>query len=220
VGSTADAPHMTALRRSLGAHVGCRVRSRCSMCSRWSRSSMIPAELVSGLVAWELCVDEELVAPAWRQAISHGLMTPRGSSRQARAAVVGSVLPASSGRPKRARQLLSRRLDGQEPHAGWRSCDDVGSEKSSRSSARRWTKVRGADLELLTSFGSFSRGGSDRRARAGTKRGSADQAAAYALAEHWRAGSQCAPHDAGLRSVGAQNGAKSVVVAVVARASG
>jgi hypothetical protein len=29
-----------------------------------------------GLVAWELCVDEELVAPAWQQATSHGLMSP------------------------------------------------------------------------------------------------------------------------------------------------
>ena len=29
-----------------------------------------------GLVAWELCVDEELVAPAWRQAITHGLIKP------------------------------------------------------------------------------------------------------------------------------------------------
>ena len=37
-----------------------------------------------GLVAWELCVGEELVAPAWRQAISHGLMTPAGRDRQER----------------------------------------------------------------------------------------------------------------------------------------
>jgi hypothetical protein len=29
-----------------------------------------------GLVAWELCVDEELVAPAWQQAITHGLIRP------------------------------------------------------------------------------------------------------------------------------------------------
>jgi hypothetical protein len=29
-----------------------------------------------GLVAWELCVDEELVAPAWQQAITHGLLRP------------------------------------------------------------------------------------------------------------------------------------------------
>ena len=29
-----------------------------------------------GLVAWELCVDEELVAAAWQQATSHGLMSP------------------------------------------------------------------------------------------------------------------------------------------------
>jgi len=27
-----------------------------------------------GLVAWELCVDEELVAAAWRQAIRSGLL--------------------------------------------------------------------------------------------------------------------------------------------------
>jgi hypothetical protein len=31
-----------------------------------------------GLVAWELCVDEELVAPAWQQAISHGWIRPAG----------------------------------------------------------------------------------------------------------------------------------------------
>ena len=31
-----------------------------------------------GLVAWELCVDEPLVASAWQQAISQGLMTPAG----------------------------------------------------------------------------------------------------------------------------------------------
>lgn len=35
-----------------------------------------------GLVAWELCVDEELVAPAWQQAISHGLMRPAGRDWQ------------------------------------------------------------------------------------------------------------------------------------------
>jgi hypothetical protein len=29
-----------------------------------------------GLIAWELCVDEELVAPAWQQAITHGLIRP------------------------------------------------------------------------------------------------------------------------------------------------
>ncbi|MGZ6639398.1 MAG: hypothetical protein ACXVII_42015 [Solirubrobacteraceae bacterium] len=32
-----------------------------------------------GLVALELCVDEELVAAAWQQATSHGLMSPAGS---------------------------------------------------------------------------------------------------------------------------------------------
>ena len=31
-----------------------------------------------GLVAWELCVDEELVAPAWRQAIRHKLIRRAG----------------------------------------------------------------------------------------------------------------------------------------------
>jgi hypothetical protein len=31
-----------------------------------------------GLIAWELCVDEELVAAAWQQATSHGLMSPAG----------------------------------------------------------------------------------------------------------------------------------------------
>jgi hypothetical protein len=35
-----------------------------------------------GLVAWELCVDEELVAPAWQQAIRHGLLTLAGRDRQ------------------------------------------------------------------------------------------------------------------------------------------
>jgi hypothetical protein len=37
-----------------------------------------------GLVAWELCVDEELVAPAWQQVISHGLLTPAGTDGQER----------------------------------------------------------------------------------------------------------------------------------------
>jgi hypothetical protein len=31
-----------------------------------------------GLVAWELCVDEELVAAAWMQATRRGLMSPAG----------------------------------------------------------------------------------------------------------------------------------------------
>jgi hypothetical protein len=31
-----------------------------------------------GLVAWELCVDEELVAAAWQQATSLGLISPAG----------------------------------------------------------------------------------------------------------------------------------------------
>jgi hypothetical protein len=31
-----------------------------------------------GLVAWELCVDEELVAVAWQQATRLGLMSPAG----------------------------------------------------------------------------------------------------------------------------------------------
>jgi hypothetical protein len=35
-----------------------------------------------GLVAWELCVDEQLVAFAWQQAISEGLMTPAGRDSQ------------------------------------------------------------------------------------------------------------------------------------------
>ncbi|MGZ6590202.1 MAG: hypothetical protein ACXVHX_38935 [Solirubrobacteraceae bacterium] len=35
-----------------------------------------------GLVAWELCVDEELVAAAWRQAISHRLISPAGRDWQ------------------------------------------------------------------------------------------------------------------------------------------
>ena len=35
-----------------------------------------------GLVAWELCVDEELVASAWQRAISRGLITPAGRDSQ------------------------------------------------------------------------------------------------------------------------------------------
>jgi hypothetical protein len=35
-----------------------------------------------GLVAWELCVDEELVAPAWQQAITDGLIRPAGRDWQ------------------------------------------------------------------------------------------------------------------------------------------
>ena len=35
-----------------------------------------------GLVAWELCVDEELVAAAWQQAISHRLISPAGRDWQ------------------------------------------------------------------------------------------------------------------------------------------
>jgi hypothetical protein len=35
-----------------------------------------------GLVAWELCVDEELVAPAWQQAINHGLIKPAARDSQ------------------------------------------------------------------------------------------------------------------------------------------
>ena len=35
-----------------------------------------------GLVAWELCVDEELVASAWQRAISRALITPAGRDSQ------------------------------------------------------------------------------------------------------------------------------------------
>jgi hypothetical protein len=35
-----------------------------------------------GLVAWELCVDEELVASAWQRAISRSLITPAGCDSQ------------------------------------------------------------------------------------------------------------------------------------------
>jgi hypothetical protein len=35
-----------------------------------------------GLVAWELGVDEELVASAWRQAIDHGLIRAAGRDSQ------------------------------------------------------------------------------------------------------------------------------------------
>jgi hypothetical protein len=31
-----------------------------------------------GLVVWEVCVDEHLVAQAWRQAINDGLIRPAG----------------------------------------------------------------------------------------------------------------------------------------------
>ena len=44
-----------------------------------------------GLVAWELCVDEELVAPAWQQAISHGLMRPAGRDWQEQLWRLGSA---------------------------------------------------------------------------------------------------------------------------------
>jgi len=37
-----------------------------------------------GLVAWELCVDEQLVAPAWQQATSHGLLRPAGRDSKER----------------------------------------------------------------------------------------------------------------------------------------
>jgi hypothetical protein len=37
-----------------------------------------------GLTAWELCVDEELVVPAWQQATSHGLLRPAGRDSQER----------------------------------------------------------------------------------------------------------------------------------------
>jgi hypothetical protein len=35
-----------------------------------------------GLVAWELCVEEQLVAPAWRHAVGDGLLTPAGRDCQ------------------------------------------------------------------------------------------------------------------------------------------
>ena len=37
-----------------------------------------------GLVAWELCAEEELAAPAWQQAISDGLIGPAGRDCQER----------------------------------------------------------------------------------------------------------------------------------------
>jgi hypothetical protein len=37
-----------------------------------------------GLVAWELCVDEELVAPAWQHATSHELLRAAGRDSQER----------------------------------------------------------------------------------------------------------------------------------------
>jgi hypothetical protein len=35
-----------------------------------------------GLVAWEICVEEQLVARAWQQAISLGLLTSAGRDAQ------------------------------------------------------------------------------------------------------------------------------------------
>jgi hypothetical protein len=73
--STADAPNMTALGAASASF---------QMLGPVSLQQVL--EVVAefndsggaslGLVAWELCVDQELVAPAWQQAISHGLMSP------------------------------------------------------------------------------------------------------------------------------------------------
>ncbi len=35
-----------------------------------------------GLAAWELCIDEQLVARAWQQAVSNGLIRPAGRDLQ------------------------------------------------------------------------------------------------------------------------------------------
>ena len=59
-----------------------------------------------GLVAWELCVDEELVARAWQQAINHELIRPAGRDSQEqlwRLTSAGRQAPeASAAAPKPA----------------------------------------------------------------------------------------------------------------------
>ena len=66
-----------------------------------------------GLVAWELCVDQELVAPAWQQATSHGLLTPAGRDSHERLWRLSAAGWATYS--KRARQRVRRRLHDQEP---------------------------------------------------------------------------------------------------------
>jgi hypothetical protein len=44
-----------------------------------------------GLVAWEVCVDEHLVAHAWRQAINDGLIRPAGRDWHGMNSCGGSV---------------------------------------------------------------------------------------------------------------------------------
>lgn len=55
-----------------------------------------------GLVAWELCVDEELVAPAWQQAISHGLIRPAGRDSQEQLWRLTSAGPAGARSERRS----------------------------------------------------------------------------------------------------------------------
>jgi len=65
------------------------------------------------LVAWELCVDEELVAPAWQQAISHGLIRPAGRDWQEQFCRLSAACWAAT-RSERG-SSRARRLYEQEP---------------------------------------------------------------------------------------------------------
>jgi hypothetical protein len=82
VARTADAPQMTAPAAASGSFL---------MLDPVSLQQVL--EVVAefddtggaslGLVAWELCADEqELVAPVWQQAITHGLIRPAGRDWQ------------------------------------------------------------------------------------------------------------------------------------------
>jgi hypothetical protein len=55
-----------------------------------------------GLVAWELCVEEELVAPAWQQAINHGLIRPAGCDSQEQLWRLSSAGRAAAQRERRS----------------------------------------------------------------------------------------------------------------------
>jgi hypothetical protein len=55
-----------------------------------------------GLVAWELCVDEELVAPAWQQAITHGLIRPAARDWQEQLWRLSSAGWAAARRKRRS----------------------------------------------------------------------------------------------------------------------
>src|SRR5450755_524 len=65
-----------------------------------------------GLVAWELCIDEELVAPAWQRAITERVDQARRS--RLAGAVVAARFRRLGNRSKRAPKILSRQLHEQE----------------------------------------------------------------------------------------------------------